>query len=709
MEKVVNGACSKYKSNYLNIRKRVNSILVKKLKIYFGDLTYDTVAISTEAMPLNIGYIAAYSKKKFGDQIEFSLFKYIDELENAILTNPPDLMGLSNYCWSQNVSQEMFKLFSQVNPDGLRIWGGPNFPLDLPSQNKFFDENKDFDIYVPVEGEIGFSNVIQKALTANSKKNIRETTLSGPIGDCILRGIDGKLHYSFEQHRIQKLDEIPSPYTTGILDKFFDGKLVPMLQTNRGCPFSCTFCTDGRDEVRQVNKFSPERIRSDIEYITKKVPSITHSLFISDLNFGMLPGDMETCDVIAEMQEKFNYPHKIIATTGKNNKERIIESIRKLNGSTVLSMSVQSLDENVLKNIKRDNISTEKMLQLAPVIKEYNLNTIAEVILNLPGESYNSHQDTIRKLINANLDDIVIHTCMLLPGSEMGTPEQRNFWKFNTKYRILPRDFATLRNGKRVCEIEEVIVSSKDMTFEEYVKLRLTGFTLWMTNKGILYDPLLKYLKEKGIDRSDLFFQMVERKETAPNKIIEMYEKFKNSTINELMDSPKEIFRKIQDNEFYQNLVEGKAGINVMQYHHAEVLLTCMEEWTDYVLKIAYQILEEYKKLDEKTKEEFETIHNYCKGCSHNPLGDNRLYTNPEYDLNYNIIGWLADKSNNTLLSDYKLRKPKKYAFMLTDEDFKVIDDTRKMYGNSLVSWTKTLKMVPQQVLWRKPKTIDLE
>lgn len=683
--------------------------MVKKLKIYFGDLTYDTVVVSTEAMPLNIGYIAAYSKKKFGDKIECSLFKYIDELENAVLNNPPDLMGLSNYCWSQNVSQEMFKLFSQVNPDGLRIWGGPNFPIDLPSQNKFFDENKYFDIYISVEGEIGFSNIIQKALTAKSKKNIREIVLSDPIEDCILRGTNGKLHYSFGQHRIQKLDEIPSPYTTGIMDKFFDGKLVPMLQTNRGCPFSCTFCTDGRDEVRQVNKFSPERIRSDIEYITKKVPSTTHSLFISDLNFGMLPGDIETCDVIAEMQKKFSYPHKIIATTGKNNKERIIESIRKLNGATVLSMSVQSLDENVLKNIKRDNISTEKMLQLAPVIKEYNLNTIAEVILNLPGESYNSHQKTIRKLINANLDDIVIHTCMLLPGSEMCTPEQRNVWKFNTKYRILPRDFTTLRNGKRVCEIEEVIVSSKDMTFEEYIKLRLIGFTLWMTNKGILYDPLLKYLKEKGIDRSDLFFQMVERKETAPSKITEMYKKFENSTINELMNSPEEIFRKIQDDEFYNDLIEGKAGINVMQYHHAEVLLTCMEDWTDYVLKIAYQILDEHNKLDNNTKEEFETIHNYCKGCSHNPLGDDRMHTTSEYNLNYNIIGWLTDKSDNTLLSDYRLKKSKKYKFILTVDDFKVIDDTRKMYGNSLVGWTKTLKMIPQQILWRKPKIIDLE
>lgn len=56
----------------------------KPLKIYLGDLTYDTVAVSTEAMPLNIAQIASYCNKCFGDKIKITLFKYIDELEKAI-------------------------------------------------------------------------------------------------------------------------------------------------------------------------------------------------------------------------------------------------------------------------------------------------------------------------------------------------------------------------------------------------------------------------------------------------------------------------------------------------------------------------------------------------------------------------------------------------------------------------------------------------
>ena len=42
------------------------------------------------------------------------------------------------------------------------------------------------------------------------------------------------------------LSQIPSPYLSNRLDEFLDGKLLPITQTNRGCPFTCTFCTEGQ-------------------------------------------------------------------------------------------------------------------------------------------------------------------------------------------------------------------------------------------------------------------------------------------------------------------------------------------------------------------------------------------------------------------------------------------------------------------------------
>lgn len=671
------------------------------LRIFLSDLTYNTNRVSTEALPINIGYIASYCLKRFGSKVEITLFKYHQELEKAIEKSPPDILGLSNYIWNYNLGREIFKMFTEKNPNGLRVFGGPNFSLDVPSQKKFFDDFPYFDIYVSDDGEIGFSNIVEKALKSYPN-DIRTNVLQTSIEGCITRNDEGKLLYTFATTRIKNLDEIPSPYLSGSLDKFFDENLIPMLSTNRGCPFTCTFCTDGRDSVSQVNRFSKKRIKDEIYYIAKHVKKNVHSMFISDLNFGMLPGDLETSNTIAEIKKKYNYPHRIISTTGKNKKETIIESIKSLSGSLSLSMSVQSLDENILKNIRRQNISTEEMLGLIPTIKDYQLSTTAEVIVGLPGDTYESHLETIRKLVQAKLDDIVSYTLMILPGSEMATPEQRSKWKFQTKYQILPEDFATLSNGKRICEYGEYVVSSKDLSFDEYIDLRTIAFTLWMTNKGILYHPLLKFLRQQKVDVSELFFQMVERQESSPKPVKEVYDSFREATVNESYDSPEEILSKIQDDEFYQQLLDEEIGINVIRYHHAVVLAKCMDEWTEYVLTIAHDLLQENKKLDEETERQFGDIANYCRGTCHNPLGSDRMETNPEFTFHYDIKKWLDDSSDKLSLDECILRNPLKGIFKLTDEKYKVVEDSINLFGTTFGGYYKGLKMVPQYILYRE-------
>src|SRR3989344_620579 len=130
-----------------------------KLKIYLADLTYDTVTLSTETMPLNVGYIASYCIKRFGKDVDITLFKYIEKLDKAIQQSPPDILGIGNYCWSKNVGLELFRMLRIKNPNALTVMGGPNFPIDIPSQEKFLEKYSEVDIYVPYDGEIGFSNI----------------------------------------------------------------------------------------------------------------------------------------------------------------------------------------------------------------------------------------------------------------------------------------------------------------------------------------------------------------------------------------------------------------------------------------------------------------------------------------------------------------------------------------------------------------------
>ena len=196
---------------------------MEPLKIFLCDLTYNTVTLSTEAFPLNIGYIASYTKMQFNEDVKITLFKYIEKLEAALETSIPDIIAFSNYTWNRRISKEFSKIFLEKNPNGLVVWGGPNLPADYPSQIKFFKKFPEVDIYVPIEGEIGFSNIVKKALTAQLKNTLREKVLNDSIPSCITKLNNGKLEFASFDNRIKTLDDIPSAYLTGFLDEFFDG------------------------------------------------------------------------------------------------------------------------------------------------------------------------------------------------------------------------------------------------------------------------------------------------------------------------------------------------------------------------------------------------------------------------------------------------------------------------------------------------------
>jgi radical SAM superfamily enzyme YgiQ (UPF0313 family) len=672
--------------------------LAKPVKIYLGDLTYDTVGLSTEVFPLNIGYIASYCKKIFDNNVEIKIFKYIEKLEKAINENPPDIIGLSNYAWCYQIGREIFKIALKKNPEIITVWGGPNFPLDMPSQEEFMKKHSEVDFYVPIDGETGFSNIVRKYLELNSKEMIREQIFDEPIEGCLSLNKTKILQYNNPVIRIKKLDEIPSPYVSGILDEFFDGRLSPMLQTNRGCPFSCTFCTDGSSLVQQVNQFSLDRVKDELEYIAKKTPKNIHSMNITDLNFGMFPRDIEVCKIIVDCQKKYDFPKIIQGSTGKNRKEKIIDAIKILNGSLRLGMSVQSLDEEVLKNIKRSNISVDKMLELAPVIREEGLSTTAEVILGLPGETYESHIQTLRKLVKYNLNYVRPYTLMLLNGAEMNTPEQRKKWGFKTKFRILPKDFVKLKNGKNVIESEEVVISTNTLSFEEYVNLRLLAFIMFVTNIGLVFDPITKFLREKNIDVFNLFYETLNRRETAPKTVLELLEKFEQSTKNELWNSSEEIHANYQKDAEFMKLLNGEDGINVLQHFQAMVIFENFEDWVEYTLNIAESLLVENDEFNLELKEEFYDLANYCRGLSFKTVSSDRHQFTPEYTFHYDIPKWLQDKNKDLR---YFKESSIKLKFSFSKKQSRIVQDGLNLCGDTMVGKSRIFRWVPPNSIWR--------
>ena len=680
------------------------------LKIFLADLTHDTVGLATEVFPLNIGFVAAFCHKHHCDAVDLTLFKYIDQLETAITTSPPDILALSNYPWCHNVGLEMFRILAERKPEAIRVMGGPNFPHGAEDQEAFLAERPEIDAYVYLDGEVPFSNIVDLVLKTGDLTKVRRALKTTPVPGCAQLSAEGAILVPPVPIRLKDLDEIPSPYLTGLLDKFFDGRLAPLMATNRGCPFQCTFCADGTQKVSKVNQFSAGRVAAEFRYIGQRVPNNTKSLFFADLNFGMYKRDAEICMELAKLQEEFGYPMHIDITTGKNSKRRIISVIQQLGSTVPLCLSVQSLDPGVQKNIKRDNIQIDEMLGLQPYIKDAGLSTVSELISCLPGETFESNLKGLCDLLDAGVDSVACHTLILVNGSEIATRESRKKWNLKTKFRIMPMDFTRLRNGRVAVEPEEVVIATDTMSFEDYIRVREAFFIVRMLS----IEPsqgLVRFLGQYGVKSHQLLESIlgaIEGKSPSfspPPSVVSVFQDFAKATRDELWDSSDEIVAFFQDPSNYQELVDGAYGKNLLFAYTGQMISTSLPEWIDTIFAQGTTLVISAGASGADLRQ-MDNLHRFCRSMATAVLSPDRLEVIPEEWLKYNFGAWMAD-GNDAPLDDLAWPEPRLVRFVLTDKGSRQLEALFERFGRSPHGLAKILSRINFKTLWRRPSLAD--
>ena len=164
-----------------------------------------------------------------------------------------------------------------------------------------------------------------------------------------------------------------------------------------------------------------------------------------------------------------------------------------MNVTLVMGASQQSSDVEVLKNIKRSNISGEAYGKLLKFMNETNkkAKTYTEFILGLPGDSKEKHFMSLKHGVDNQVNTIRMFQAILLSGTEMTTQEVRQKFKLVTKYRVITGCVGEYHFGKKnipVTEIEEIIVGSKDLTFDDYVSCRVMDLIIETFHNNALFE-----------------------------------------------------------------------------------------------------------------------------------------------------------------------------------------------------------------------------
>ncbi len=461
--------------------------------VYFNE--YNIRMGSLSYLPLVSGLLRAHAETSevVRHEYTFEPFFYANDAPQAILDryDDPSVAAFSSFMWNERLNHVVAKEVKQRWPECLIVFGGPQVPHH---PTPYMEEHPWVDVCVRAEGEVAFTEVLERF--------VETMDFSGIPGVTWLDGENPE-----ERPFSRDLDAFPSPYLEGLFDELVTQDIFQaIIETNRGCPFHCTFCYWGRGGLsRKYKYFGLERVYRELEWCAKH--EIKY-IFNADSNFGMNKRDTEIADYLVDLKRRTGFPDKFRTCYGKNTDKKIfaIGSLfhrHKLEKGITLAR--QSNDKQVLKNIKRGNISMDTYTNLQQRFNQEDIPIYSELILGLPGETVETWERGIDDLLRAGLkNQLFIYFCQVYPNTDLGDPAYQNKFGIQTKRLPLNEIHGTVHDASWVTEYEEIVVGTSAMTTSEWRDMAVLSWMTMLLHSLKLGYFVMEWMFDKGVPHIDL-------------------------------------------------------------------------------------------------------------------------------------------------------------------------------------------------------------
>lgn len=367
------------------------------------------------------------------------------------------------YCgWNANLDAVIAKKRKEIVPDLRIVLGGPSFDHDDNDWiAEFFRNNPYADLFITGEGELSFLIYLQ-ILQKNDLDLFRLDSSQWPFSFYSFDYKSGQVIHT-PMNLIGRMDlaEIPSPYHSEILDEFLDDlRFAPIIETNLGCPYSCSFCVWGQATLSVVRQFDLQTVIDEINYIGMRSKNPTKIFYVAEANFGMVKRDITIDESFITCREKYACPERLYIYASKIQTKTTLKTFEILKPIAGMSMSLQSTNEHVLELIGRKNIGMENYEANRLEAERRGIRTHCELIYGLPGESYESFTDGISKVLKTGQERIQLYVILLNLGADTATAASREMFGFKTALPVQGREACGTFGDVSSVEYEEIVIGS---------------------------------------------------------------------------------------------------------------------------------------------------------------------------------------------------------------------------------------------------------
>ena len=450
--------------------------------------------MTTGALPLAAGLIAAASRADatLRERLELRIdIERLDPDRVAASYRRPEVLAYSCYTWNARYSLEVARLAKAKHPDAWTVFGGPSVPRRPEAVARFFQTHPYADILVFGEGELTLRDILRARLARSGLD---------AIPGLAFRSAEALEHHvrTLPRPRLTDFRETASPFVDGTFDALYDRyqhKLnMAVCETNRGCPFACTFCDWGQAVASRVYELPRERVYADFEWVAaRQIPYI----YVIDANFGIRPRDIEIVRYLGGLKSVTGFPKFCHFHLTKNAHRRnlaTVETLREAGIGCHVALSMQDFDNEVLGAIKRGNISLERSLALRRIANEQGIPTFNEILLGLPAQTYASFRKSVTTAVTPFPgDSFYLYLTRLLENAELADPTSRQRYGLLTRH-CLAGDRHRPNDALFVPEYEEVVVGSDAMPIADWRRAYKFGQFLSAAYNLRLLNVVIQYV-----------------------------------------------------------------------------------------------------------------------------------------------------------------------------------------------------------------------
>lgn len=445
---------------------------MNKRRIYFNE--YNLKMGNAIYLPIVSGTLTAFAKQnsRISEHYDFMPFHFqYDHVDQIVAKHVnPDVIAFSASMWNITLCLTVSRKVKEAYPNCLVLFGGPSVPFNA---EPFLQKHPWIDIAVRGEGELRFTEILLE--------NLDEKDFS-KIGSITYRSANGDIHKNHDQANPQKDLDFPSPYTSGEFDHILqnhDLVFQAIIETNRGCPYNCSFCFWGMGGLNTKYKFfGMDSIRATAEWIGKnKIPYV----FCADSNFGIHRRDLEIADMFVQTKKTYGFPEKFRVCYAKNSTNTVFEICKLFHQHNLekgATLSFQTMNEEVSKNVGRKNIKLDVYKALQKKYNEIGIPVYTELIVGLPGETTVSFLEGIEYILRAGIkNQLFCYFCQVYPNTELADPEYQR--KHGIKTVSIPMTEIHCSPKESISiEHEDIIISTNTMTVEDWKQMAKIS---WLT------------------------------------------------------------------------------------------------------------------------------------------------------------------------------------------------------------------------------------